>query len=213
MTGSNGDYYLNTITGNVFQKVSGTWVKIGNIQGPIGNGLYIGLSAPFSPYAGMLWIQAQTIYLRDSSNTVWYQVYPIITTSKVRAYNSSIVQTLPKTTITKIIFPSVEFDVLGEFDYTTNYRFTAKNAGYYLVTANIGSSTSSVSTLNIYIYKNGIVHSSTYVDVAYPHAHITDIIYLNVGDCIELWAASGASTTQPLSLGQVMLWMSITRIV
>ena len=78
MTGVNGDYYLNTITGNVFQKVSGTWVLIGNIKGPIGSGLYINHNAPILPYKGMIWIQANTIYLRDDSNTVWYQIFPTI---------------------------------------------------------------------------------------------------------------------------------------
>jgi len=34
MTGVNGDYYLNVTTGDVFQKLSGTWNKIGNIKGP-----------------------------------------------------------------------------------------------------------------------------------------------------------------------------------
>lgn len=35
--GVNGDYYLDTATGNTYTKVSGAWTLIGNIKGPIGN--------------------------------------------------------------------------------------------------------------------------------------------------------------------------------
>jgi len=36
MTGNDGDYYLNSTTGDVYQKQSGTWIKTGNIKGPAG---------------------------------------------------------------------------------------------------------------------------------------------------------------------------------
>jgi len=36
MTGINGDYYLKTTTGDVYQKQSGAWVLIGNIKGANG---------------------------------------------------------------------------------------------------------------------------------------------------------------------------------
>jgi len=36
VTGIDGDYYLNTTTGDIFQKQSGVWVKIGNIKGSQG---------------------------------------------------------------------------------------------------------------------------------------------------------------------------------
>lgn len=37
-TGVNGDYYLNTTTGDVSKKISGTWTVQGNIKGPAGGG-------------------------------------------------------------------------------------------------------------------------------------------------------------------------------
>lgn len=37
MVGVDNDYYLNTISGDVFQKQSGVWVKIGNFMGPKGD--------------------------------------------------------------------------------------------------------------------------------------------------------------------------------
>ena len=35
-TGANGDYYLNTANGDVYQKVSGSWTSVGNIKGGTG---------------------------------------------------------------------------------------------------------------------------------------------------------------------------------
>ncbi len=35
-TGANGDLALNTVNGDIYEKQSGAWVKIGNIQGPPG---------------------------------------------------------------------------------------------------------------------------------------------------------------------------------
>lgn len=135
-------------------------------------------------------------------------------TSKIRVYNSSVAQTLTGTSIVQIKFSATEFDILNEFSINpTSSRFIASQSGYYLITVNVGSSQSAVATLNLYIYKNGIVHSSTYVNEAYPHATITDIIYLNTNDYIELFGASGASKNNPLILGQDKLWMSIFRIV
>lgn len=37
MAGVDGDYYLNTTSGDVFQKQSGSWVKIGNLKGVKGD--------------------------------------------------------------------------------------------------------------------------------------------------------------------------------
>ena len=36
-TGSNGDYYLNTTNGDVYNKSAGTWSVVGNIKGPQGD--------------------------------------------------------------------------------------------------------------------------------------------------------------------------------
>jgi hypothetical protein len=44
-----GDYYLNTTTGDVYHKESGTWVLVGNIRGPTGVG---GGSRAFSFFIG-----------------------------------------------------------------------------------------------------------------------------------------------------------------
>lgn len=48
--GANNDLYLNTADGDVFQNQSGTWVKVGNIQGPAGT--------PGNPGAGITAVNA-----------------------------------------------------------------------------------------------------------------------------------------------------------
>lgn len=36
-TGDDGDYYLNTVSGDVYEKKSGVWENVGNIKGPQGS--------------------------------------------------------------------------------------------------------------------------------------------------------------------------------
>jgi hypothetical protein len=37
MAGNNGDYYLNTATGDLFLKTAGVWNKVGNLKGNTGD--------------------------------------------------------------------------------------------------------------------------------------------------------------------------------
>lgn len=46
-------------------------------------------------------------------------------------------QALPGGATTKLRFNHEEFDVNNEYDEVTNYRFTAKKAGYYFVAASV----------------------------------------------------------------------------
>jgi len=40
--GNNGDYYLNTTNGDIYEKAGGTWTLVGNIKGPAGPGVATG---------------------------------------------------------------------------------------------------------------------------------------------------------------------------
>jgi hypothetical protein len=106
-------------------------------------------------------------------------------------------QTISNDSWTKVEFDTEVYDNQSEFDPTTNYRFTAKKAGYYLVTAQISfwTANNAISYL-IGIHKNG-------GNVAYkrlcPGAtelqtfNITDILYLDVNNYVEIytWQNSG----------------------
>jgi hypothetical protein len=37
MTGIDGDYYLNTTTYDLFQKIAGTWTVVANLKGATGS--------------------------------------------------------------------------------------------------------------------------------------------------------------------------------
>jgi len=57
-SGQNGDFYLASPTGEVFQKVAGTWgASILNIKGADGAGtIHVGIVAPLAPAINDLWV-------------------------------------------------------------------------------------------------------------------------------------------------------------
>jgi hypothetical protein len=63
-------------------------------------------------------------------------------------------QTPTSSTNTKVVFNSETFDTNGNYDPTTNYRFTPTVAGYYQINLVIASAVSSTLSFAS-IYKNG----------------------------------------------------------
>ncbi|GAH09300.1 unnamed protein product, partial [marine sediment metagenome] len=56
--------------------------------------------------------------------------------SRARAYQTS-QQSIPASASTKVELNIEDYDEQAEFDHVTNFRFTAKKAGYYLVCGNV----------------------------------------------------------------------------
>jgi hypothetical protein len=163
---------------------------------------------------GDYYLNVTTGNIFEKINGVWTNIGNIASicsyqSTKVRATNLATSQSLTSTP-SKIILSHLEFDVLNEFSIT-NYRFTANNAGYYLVTGCLGLSATSTVNLYLYIYKNGAEHSQIQGYYPLPNLTITDILYLNVGDYVELWASSGSK--QSTIAGQTNIWMSISRLL
>jgi hypothetical protein len=52
--GVNGDYYLNTTNGDVYEKAGGTWTLVGNIKGPAGTNGTNGVGVPVAGTAGQI---------------------------------------------------------------------------------------------------------------------------------------------------------------
>jgi hypothetical protein len=74
------------------------------------------------------------------------------------AFRSGSNQSITSATFTKIQFNGENFDTAGNFDSTTNYRFTPTTAGYYQVNITAAFDASPASSLTraiVYIYKNG----------------------------------------------------------
>jgi hypothetical protein len=118
-------------------------------------------------------------------------------TSRAKAYRNA-AQTLSSGAETKIQINAEVYDGDGEFDPTTNYRFTATSAGYYLVIGVIRWATNldGVDVMAL-IYKNGAVYSNVkimFTNTTYMSIMISDVVYLAATNYVELYGyqSSGA---------------------
>jgi len=105
---------------------------------------------------------------------------------------------------------TVVFDTNSNF---ANNRFTATVAGYYLVSGQIFSNVGPTGLLAS-IAKNNIQHSfgTQVVGQSYRSA-VSDVIYLDIGDFIELHAYSAAATTIITSIADTYLSGCLIRSV
>lgn len=110
-------------------------------------------------------------------------------------------QTLVNNTWTKVQCDTVHYDNLGEWS-TSNYRFTAKNAGYYSVHGAvefiIGIDQKIISTS---IYKNGTFKFRTAGQTSAGNDQgLTSggDVYLDVDDYIELFASHVAGVNKDI---------------
>ena len=121
--------------------------------------------------------------------------------------SSSTAQTIASSTFTKVAMSVEQFDSANAFDSTTNYRFTAPIAGYYQVNADIELSMASTSNFEFFgvLAKNadtdylrfGDNYNVTELNPTNRACTLSHLIYLNVGDYLEIYAyqSSGASGT------------------
>ncbi len=147
------------------------------------------------------------------------------TTSAVQVTMSAN-QSVTKDVWAKINFDTENFDINNEFD-TSNNRFTADEAGYYLVAMTVVKDSSETQFNNIYsaIYKNGSAYFSTKVYGDYPYYTIesslipvTAIVYLNgSSDYIEgyfMWGANGTLAIRNIAdnNGHTYTQLNITKV-
>jgi hypothetical protein len=82
----------------------------------------------------------------------------VLTLSKqsgFRAYRTA-AQSITQMTWTKVQYNTEEYDIQGEYDHVTNFRFTATKAGKYLVTAICGlDSLSDGKVVTLVVARNG----------------------------------------------------------
>jgi len=123
--------------------------------------------------------------------------------SRVRVYLSSD-QSIAGQTTTKINFDTEDYDGNNEWD-TSTYKFTAANAGYYLITCRLYWDTTfpNDQRFTIYIYKNGSNVSLqgwrySSISTGSQMGHITDILYLAAGDTIEFYVYQGDTSAHSL---------------
>ena len=102
-------------------------------------------------------------------------------------------------TNTKVPLNNEVFDTASCFDSTTNYRFTPNVAGYYQVSFNVMTETTTTTTwIYASLYKNGSAYfrgSSAFAASAnYPTSAGSCLVYLNGStDYIELYIFTNAT--------------------
>jgi len=136
--------------------------------------------------------------------------------SRARAYRATTNQAIANNIFTQVQLNAETYDGLDEFDSTTNFRFTAKKAGYYAVSAAIRLSASvDQQYLIAAIWKNGATYSNAAVitsGTSDPSAVISDIIYLDVNDYLELYAYHTCGTGISILYGSGYTFMAIQKL-
>ena len=117
--------------------------------------------------------------------------------SRFQAHKNSNTQTIGNSEA-KVTFETEVYDEQGEYDNTTNYRFTAKKAGYYLVMAFVTfSDPQDQDRIYVSLKKNTGTYLSTYwathsggSSPGYMSMAPFSIAYLAVNDYVEVYARS-----------------------
>jgi hypothetical protein len=141
--------------------------------------------------------------------------------SRSCAYATAAGQSLTLTTLAtwyKIPFATELKDNLGEYDNTTNYRFTAKHSGTYLVALLVSvMGMTSGAKVNAAVYKNGTLYEYTAQGALYDGTGQYSgtgqafVIDLNAGDYLEIWAQQSNGGT-PASINPSSSWVKYIQI-
>lgn len=99
-------------------------------------------------------------------------------------------QTVPTASTDDVKFDTENYDVRGEFNVGT-YSFTAQDAGYYLVHAQVTYKDPAAGILYINVLNGGtsVISSATYVAAASAYVHTVvahGVIYLDAGDVVKV---------------------------
>ena len=134
--------------------------------------------------------------------------------SAARAYRAANVSNGVGTSATKVSLSSETFDTQGEFDSTTNYRFTATRAGIYPVSACASSTGLGAANLrfNVYIYVNGAEHSRGWqwsAGTGDVSACVSDRVQLAVSGYIELYVNTTAAAAKDLAGGSSLTFLAV----
>ena len=133
----------------------------------------------------------------DASGNASWVPNPINTLSLIRT-NLTANQVINTTGWQKVNFNTTVFDTNSEFNTSTS-RFTATKVGYYEINAGIHTfNKSDAEYYGISVYKNGTEYQETsahhYGDKLISRT-INCLIYLNIGDYIEIYFHNGNAPT------------------
>jgi hypothetical protein len=147
-------------------------------------------------------IKVDSVYIGKATN-IGSVAQPEMVLHVRRSGSDQIINT---TADTKVQFNSKIIDVYNEYDATTNYRFTAKRAGDYLINVSLDYNTTvSIGVAVVRIYKNGVADvrcSRTMLANDYVLESVC-ILPLNVNDYIEVYSATTADSSYTILNSQV----------
>ena len=105
---------------------------------------------------------------------------------------------ISQNTWTKVNYNEEDFDTAGNYDPTTNFRFTPTTAGYYQFNYEGQIVGTEGQLMTIALYKNGAsYHSGSAVDISgqgYGQVSSSDLVYMNgSSDYVEVYLYTSAS--------------------
>ena len=175
-------------------------------------------TAPTSSPADVVQLYAQDIEAGKSVLNIRNEDGTIFNTwiSRVKAYLSGGNQTIPSGVETKVELNAESYDEQGEFDPTTNHRFTAKKAGYYLIIGSVLYNTPTADKRYMAIIKkNGgsislfsVIPSVS--DAIWPQTQVIE--YLDVGDYIELFTYHNKGSDDVVRDGELHTFLAIHKL-
>jgi len=133
-----------------------------------------------------------------------------------RAYRATSNQTIPDSTMTKVEFNGEDYDKQNEFDPVTNYRFTAKKAGYYLVTVDLRwLSAVDECKLIANVYKNAAAVGSNIKRASGTEEQTTFytlVLSLAANDYVEIHVWQTAGAEKDIRYGIARTSLSIAKV-
>lgn len=136
--------------------------------------------------------------------------------SSSRGYRATSNQTIATSTLTKVELNGESYDVQNEFDSTTNYRFTASDAGKYAVAGIVGTGSIPDGTrLIIHIRKNGGSIASNQVVVGgtdYAGIGVLDIANLAANDYLEMFIWQNSGSDQDVRYDSCWTFMAVSKV-
>jgi hypothetical protein len=136
---------------------------------------------------------------------------------KARAYLNAAQNDLTDGAWVKVLLDAESYDIGSHFDAVTNHLFTVPTTGYYLITASVAFTAASMITAKRYGLRINL-NNGTEVSTGFSHSSVakelnvklSDILYLNVNDTVQLDALSDAgASTVDLDANIVHTFMAI----
>lgn len=134
--------------------------------------------------------------------------------SNMRAHLSAD-QSIPTATFTKIQLDTEDWDIGGDFDNATNYRFTAPITGYYRVNAGLRfTDLNAANNAFVAIYRSGVAYafqsSPVHANGEDPRMVVSALVFLTAAtDYIELFAQHNFGSNRNVTGGSSETWMDI----